>query len=271
MVLNDPRVVTWLLNVYAHLRADYDYLLVVVGDTGTGKSMFLLHLLETWYKVVLKDPRFDASYVDRVNTVYSKWLERFRGLGAFEMNGYDEGSTSLDSKDFMTKLSKDISKLFNVFRAKKFFSVIVLPNFFNLNKYFRENRLRGLVYIPRRGQFRLFTKKQINRVNAYFEGKSLKSLDRSPYVLRGRFGDYKGVLRKAYEVQKMAGIDLLLDEVIDSSQVVVKRDLSQLYLGDVKRLRLSGLSLRAIGLKLGISHQAVKNILVPLVESGEVG
>jgi len=51
---SDLTMVTIMLNIYEHMKKDYDYLLIVCGDTGTGKSRFVLNLFETWYRVILK-------------------------------------------------------------------------------------------------------------------------------------------------------------------------------------------------------------------------
>jgi len=51
---DDRKIISMLLNVHEHLKREWDYLLVIVGDTGTGKSKFALQLLETWYQVILK-------------------------------------------------------------------------------------------------------------------------------------------------------------------------------------------------------------------------
>jgi len=268
MVLRDPRVVTWLLNVYKHLKKDYDYLLIIAGDTGTGKSMFGLQLLETWYKVILKQ-EFDEKRVEQINSDYKNFLTKFQEIGKYDMNIYDEGGTALDSKDFMTKMSKDLSKLFNVFRAKRFFSVIILPNYFNLNKTFRENRLRGLVYISKRGTFKLFTKRQINNINAYFDNKSLKHLNRHKPIMIGSFSDYKGKLRKLYDKRKLQGIDDLLSETINNHQEASLKSKSkyELYGAAITKMRKQCKTYADIAKETGLASRTITRIISQLKEN----
>jgi len=149
---DDRKIISMLLNVHEHLKREWDYLLVIVGDTGTGKSKFALQLLETWYQVILKR-EVKPEMSKQVASDYSVWLDNFSRLKEYDINIYDEGATTLESRQHMTELSKDLTKLFNVFRSKKYFTVIILPSFFYLNKYFRENRLRGLIWINKRGQY----------------------------------------------------------------------------------------------------------------------
>ena len=239
-----------LLNIYEHLKKNYDYTLIVVGDTGTGKSMFCLHLLETWYKIVLKE-EFNKGHIKNINTDYLKWIRRFKQLKAYDMNIFDEGATSLDSKQHMEKVSKDITKLFNVFRCKRFLSVIVLPSFFYLNKYFRENRLRGLVWINERGNYRWYTKQGIKWLNANNERRTLKSMGLAYPIHENKFPDYQGVLKQSYEVMKNEGVDKILDEVLGDNKKKVT--LVDVYKDEVKQMVADGKKHWEIRQELGIS------------------
>lgn len=268
---SDSRMLSFLFNVYEHLREDYDFVLVVVGDTGTGKSMLAIHLLEAWYKVVLGEG-FDKSRIDQVNTSFVSWVEKFKDLQEFDMNIYDEGSTSLDSKESLSKLSRDLTKLFNVFRSKRFFSVIILPSFFNLNKYFRENRLRGLVHVYRRGSYRLFSKVGINYLNSYNERRVVKSMMVARPIHTSTFPDYNGVLRSLYDARKDESVDVVLDEVIGSVRLQKSRvSLFDLHGDDVLKLRKKSVkkfTYHVIGELLGISHMAVQRIVYNLKQKG---
>ena len=254
-VMNDKSLLLLLHNVYSHLKLNYDFLMVIVGDTGSGKSMFGLHLLEMWYKIVLQKGSVDPELIKNVNTDYKKWVRRFKDLDAYDMNIYDEGATALDSKDAMSKLSKDLSKLFNVFRSKRFFSVIILPSFFNLNKYFRENRLRCVVWVDKRGRAKFFDKKYgVKYLNAYNERRPVKDMNRARPFLIVNFPDYKGILREPYEKMKDQGVDDILDEVIErTSTVDFTKDFNEIALEKVRRSREKGKTFKKISEELGIS------------------
>jgi hypothetical protein len=174
--------------------------------------MFMLHLIESWYKVILGKP-ITPELIKNVNVQYNKFATRFKALERFDANVFDEGSTALDSKDAMTKLSKDLSKMYDVMRVKGIFSIIVLPSFFNLNKYFRENRLRGVVWINKRGEYKYYTKQGIQFLNVYNANKPIKNMNLAKPVHHYRFSDYKGVLREEYDKIKTVGVDKIIDEV----------------------------------------------------------
>jgi len=251
---NDARMLQILLNVYEHLKQDYDYVLVVVGETGVGKSHFVLNLFDTWYKKILRQ-EITESMVKQVTTDYKTWLKNFKGLKEFDMNVYDEGATTLNAKDHATTISKDIAKLFNVFRAKKFFTVIVLPSFWDLNKYFRERRLRGLVYVDKRGHYRFYTKLGITFLNAYNERRYVKTMWGATPFHNAVFPAYKGVMLKAYEEDKMKTIEGVLDEVINTNAENKKKNASvvDIYKDQVLELLKKGYTQPKIRDELGMS------------------
>lgn len=255
-------MVSILLNVYAHLQRNYDYLLVVVGDTGVGKSMWVLHLLETWYRVVL-GRELDDSLVDNVCISYRSWVENFQRLGRFDLNVFDEGSTALDSKDAMSKLSRDLAMLFNVVRVKGVFSVVVLPSFFHLNKYFRENRLRGVVWIDRRGRYSFFSKVGVKFLNVYNASRRYKSMGVARPIHRGVFPDYSGVFRSVYDSKKDLGVSEVLDGVISGlDEAVIRRSrVEDLIVDDVRRLLGEGLSQRVIAVRLKTSQSTINKVV----------
>jgi len=260
---HDTRMVVFLNNVYEHLKRDWDYLLVVVGDTGTGKSRWALQLLDTWYRIVLKQ-KISKGLSKQIASDYSVWIKNFKSLKAFDMNIYDEGATTLESRQHMSRLSGDLTKLFNVFRSKKFFSVIIIPNFFYLNKYFRENRLRGLVWIDKRGHYRLFSKVGISYLNAYNENRKVKSMFLAKPVHRSNFPDYKGSLLEAYTFEKDKLVDSVLDEVVHGSSK--RKSLVELYFEDVVVLRGKGFNVRVIAQELGVSVGTVHSCVAKMKE-----
>jgi len=267
----DYRMLTILLNIYEHLKENWDYLLVVVGDTGTGKSMFCLHLLEEWYRFVLKQSVSDDLAVQMASD-YRVWLKNFKSLGEYDMNIYDEGATTLDSKAHMTKLSRDLSKLFNVFRAKKFFSVIVLPSFFDLNKYFREKRLRGLVWVDKRGHYKFYTRVGIDYLNAYNERAVIKSMYRAGAFHESVFPDYKGVLLKPYLEAKENTMRGVLDEVIESGTKRVEKPETavQVFYEPVAKLLKKGYTQIKIREELGIGSKTITQIRMKLIKEGVI-
>lgn len=259
------RMIYILDNIYRNLQKDYDYVLVVVGDAGVGKSRLVLQLLDTWYRAILKKP-IHSKMISQVNTKFTDWVEQFAKLKQYDMNIFDEGVTGLASTDHMTKISKNITKLFDVMRSDRFFSIIVLPNFFKLNKTFREDRLRGLIYVTRRGKYKYYTKREINMINQYNETRKIKSIEGSPYAHTENFPDYKGIMLKAYLKNKDKGIEEVRDQVITESRMEEFRgkNFEVIFKEDVKELRFpkkgEAKTIKEISEILGISNGIVGRI-----------
>jgi len=251
---HDVGIIRILLNIKRGLEKNFDYVLVIAGDTGTGKSMWNLHLVEAWTKLLggKVDKKTAPTIMKQVNVEKLKWLGEFKELKRYDINTFDEGAAGLGSKQYMEMFSKTLEMLFQVVRHKMFFSVIVVPNFFRLNKFFREDRLRGLVYVNKRGHYNFYTRKQVIKLCLINEKRIIKKMNIVPSLHCGSFPDYDGVLREPYEKLKDIGVDNILDEVIEMNKP--KRNVSVLEANKnkVKKLLEMGKTSLQIREKLNI-------------------
>lgn len=207
-----------LYNIYTHLyKLNYDYPLIIVGDTGNGKSMLALHLYELWNKVILNKEVTEENIKD-ISIDRHEWLKNFKTLEACDCNVFDEGITGLYSKEAMNSFARSLEKLYQVFRKKRYFTIILIPDFFMLTKFFRDHRARGLIHVNKRGEYKFYTKDRIRWINAYNENKVHKKLDCTKPFFESGFPDYKGVLRKPYDKKSMEGVDGILDEIIQDTK-----------------------------------------------------
>lgn len=248
-------MITLLIDVYEHMKKDYDFMMVITGDTGTGKSHFALNLFETWYRCILKKP-VTKDMVKQISQNYQGWLKSFSEIGEYDMNIFDESARDLNSIDFATRISKDINKLFDVCRCKKFFSVVILPNFFRLNKALREDRIRGLVWVYKRGQYMVFSKEDLKYLNGYNERRKIKSMRVARPSFCASFPGYKGVLLKDYEERKMSGVDEVLEEVMGSISKT-KKTLTEEYQDEVNELIDAGKTYAQIRKELSIGSYII--------------
>ena len=254
----DLGVITILQNVKAHMDMDYDFLLPIVGDTGAGKSRFALNLMETWYRVILKQP-VTADMISHVSQDYGSWLKNFQNIKPYDINIYDECSRDLSSRDFMTRMSKDLNKLFDVCRSKRFFSIVILPNFFRLNKALREDRLRGLIWIPKRGSYKLYSKEGIKYLNGYNANRKIKSMHLARPFHSSCFPDYKGVMLENYIKQKDEGVDEVLAEVIGNLEPKInsRTTIAEIMKPKVQKLIKQGKNYKEIAKELNVSNGTV--------------
>ena len=210
---SDWAIFELLLGIKQGLERNYDFVLVVSGDTGTGKSVFVMHLVEAWLKLNGKSVTKDD--IRLINVDKLKWLNQFKELEHFDINVFDEGAAGLGSKQYMETFSKTLEMLFQVIRYKRFFTIIIVPNFFRLNKFFREDRLRGMFYINKRGEYKYYSRDRVQHLCEKNSRYYVKKMDFVQPLFRGKFPDYDGVLLNAYDNMKEEGVNNILDEVIE--------------------------------------------------------
>ena len=203
---------TLLFSIKKGLSKKFDMVLVIAGDTGTGKSHFGMQLIETWQKVLGRD--FDPSLIERINVDKEKWLKKFKELDRYDANLFDEGAAGLGSKQSLEKFGKTLEMLFQVIRYKGYFTIIIVPNFFRLNKFFREDRLRGLFYIHKRGKYKYYSRDRVVTLCQKNSRLYVKNMSLVAPLFTGKFPEYKGRLLDAYEDMKDEGVQKILDEVI---------------------------------------------------------
>lgn len=208
-----PQLVWTLLNIYFHMKEEkYDCPFLICGETGVGKTDFQLHVVELWYRVVLQQ-EFNEGHIRYIKNTRKAWVKNFKLINMYDINSNDEGADGITSKEGMTRFGKDLQKLYNVFRKKLFLTPILLPDYFELPLYFRK-RIRGCIFIPKRGQFKYYTKENLKWINALNENQDFKKMEVTKSFFAGTFPKYEGVLRKPYDDMSQLSSDTILDEMI---------------------------------------------------------
>ena len=258
----DRKIITFLLIIFEHMKKEYDFPVVITGVPGTGKSHFGLQLLDTWYRVILRK-KVTASNVSQVNQIYRKFIKTFKNIEEYDMNIFDEGSTSLGSTDFMTKVSKDMNKLADVFRCKRFFWVIVLPNYFRLNKALREDRIRAVIWIDKRAHYKIISKYGLKYLNGFNDRRKIKSMNVAYPILQYHWPEYKGPMLKPYQDQKMEGVDDVYESILNNIETEnMPKNLSELLYPKMKKLYVKGEdgkfpTVRAMAKQLEVSNDTI--------------
>jgi len=149
MIKENTALSIFLKSIYKKRFAqNYDYVIVITGKKGLGKSRgLLLNIIQYWYKRVLKrrqrEPkRFVFTAKDFLHMLYiSK---------DYDICALDESSNVLYKGDYMTALNKSINKIYDQLREQFYFTIFVLPNFFSLDKTFREDQVNYVLNVTHR-------------------------------------------------------------------------------------------------------------------------
>jgi len=182
---------------------DDDFLILCIGETGSGKSMFMLHGMELF----LGDKK-SIDYIGFTKSSYANALIRAAKSGKPRMCINDEANIS--KRDSITKYNKDMITLFYSNRGANIFHWWNNPSIDMLDKSFINERIKAVVYIktktvnlPRLYYF--FWQKDIKKIMEKYktlDTNVLKKVCRKYAYYRGWFRDYNGDLKKPYLEQK---------------------------------------------------------------------
>ena len=180
-------------NVLFIQSKDWDCCFIIDGVEGSGKST--LGFICSYYlnpKLTLENIAIDGNDA----------LKKLQSLPDKSLLMIDEGALMFSSKDAMKREQKKLIQVISVIRQKNMILIIVLPSYFELNKYLAVHRSRFLLHVYstanlERGRFAYFgTKKkrglyELGRKNNYSYTRP-----RSDFV--GRFREFNP-FGKAYK------------------------------------------------------------------------
>lgn len=154
---NLPRIINGVENIIK--SGEDDFLILIVGDTGCGKSHLMLHIMEMYLGDMAS-----VDYIGLNRQSFANALKRASTASLPRFLAHDEAAIS--KRDSLTKYNKHLIDLYMSIRGLKIFHVWCNPSANMIDKMFIEERLRGLIHI---------TTKDINnpRVYYYYQKKGL--------------------------------------------------------------------------------------------------
>jgi len=179
---------------------DDDVLFLAVGDTGSGKSMLMLHAYEYF-----AGEHADIKYIGFTREDFADSLNECRKLPkGVRFVGNDEAN--INKREALTKWNRELLDLYYSIRGLNIFHWWSNPSVDMIDKPFIKDRVKGLF---------LITTKDINKPRIYFYFKKSKLLQiyekygnldiktikkvRGAYAsYRGWFKDYTGFLKQDY-------------------------------------------------------------------------
>jgi len=178
------------------IRSDWDMIFTIDGYEGTGKSVFAQQV------AFYCDP---TLILDRIVFNEEDFKKAVTNAGKYQAIIYDEAYGGLSSRAAMSNVNRSIIKMLTVIRAKNLFIFIVLPTFFDLDKYIALWRSRGLinVYSPgdfERGYFSFYGREEKRKL--YVTGKQEYNYGFGKPNFRGRFTNRYLVDEEAYRKKK---------------------------------------------------------------------
>ena len=194
---------------------DWDMLFVIDGAEGSGKSV--LAMQAAYYC----DPTLTLD-----NVVFTPYEFRKAILKAKKYQAviYDEAYTGLSARATMSMINRALVSMLAEIRQKNLFVFVVMPTFFDLDKYVALWRSRALINVYtgdnfQRGFFKFFNKTK--KKDLYIHGKKYYNYNKPEANFIGRFPNYYPLDQEAYKKKKR---ESLIDREKKAEEAQIKHE-----------------------------------------------
>ena len=178
------------------IKSDWDMVILVDGEEGGGKSVLAQQC--AYYN----DP---TLCLDRICFTPNEFRKAILSAKKYQAVIYDEAYTGLSARATMSLINRTLISMLAEIRQRNLFVYVVMPTFFDLDKYAAIWRSRALIHVYtakgfQRGFFTFFNKDR--KKDLYIHGKKFYSYGKPPANFHGRFPNHYTVDEKAYREKK---------------------------------------------------------------------
>jgi|10_taG_2_1085330.scaffolds.fasta_scaffold01156_20 hypothetical protein len=236
-----------------HLK-EWDSVIAICGVSGVSKSNLGLHMAEYWY-TKLKGI-CESEDIKHFCLTKEDFVTDLSDCVPFEMTIFDEAG-ELSSRSALSKFNKSMMIAYQVIRADKIFTILILPELWYLDSFFRNTKIKALFHVYKRGRVACWLSQKVKKLVQLNQSRYLKNY----YLVKPDFYDtfpiYKGVMADSYlkmKTSKTRQARLKLKEQISEKSAVNERDLRN---AKIKALLEAGLTQRDVANQLGVSQATV--------------
>lgn len=227
------------------IKKDWDMVTIIDGEEGVGKSVL------TQQCAYYLDPTINLS---RICFTPSEFKEAILKAEKYQAVIFDEAYTGLSSRAATSRINKTLVSLLAEIRQKNLFIFIVMPTFFELDRYAALWRSRLLLHTYKgkgfqRGFFSFYNSEKKSEL--YMKGKKLYQYWVKPNFI-GRFCKGYVVDEQEYRKKKLQATK----DIDKEEQKENKKSLSNV----IKRMKEKGLNLREISELLGYNYSYIKDL-----------
>ncbi len=226
----DGKLLKVLNRMKERQEKNFDNVILLVGDVGTGKSTLTFLMLYYMLNGKLSIENIGIGAEDSIQKI-----SKLPNKGGIDL---DDASSIFYGSDHASKHQKQAIKVLHLCRSKNLTILLTTPDLFKLNSYLVTQRTRAVikVYVTNnleRGRFAFYGHKKVKGL--YSLGKKYNNTFPSkikPDFL-GRFSDFKLPFNTQYEnLKEKAMEDLFENKPKDYTQ----REMKPIYITMLKRL-----------------------------------
>lgn len=178
-------------------KEDFDFVMVVDGEEGSGKSVMAFQIAK------VLDPNFKK---ENICFTADEFINAITKAKKNECIVFDEGFTGLSSRASLSEVNNLVIALMMEMRQKNLFIIIVMPSVFMLDKYAVFHRAKGLFHVymneGHRGYWRFFNRKALKYL--YITGKKFYEYTGCEHTSFGRFHKQYTINEQEYRRKKAA-------------------------------------------------------------------
>jgi hypothetical protein len=207
-----------LLTAKNVIKKDWDMVFIVDGAEGSGKSVLAMQM--AYYC----DPTLTLERIVFTPNTFRKAIIQAKQYQAVI---YDEAYTGLSARATMSMINRALVSMLAEIRQKNLFVFVVMPTFFDLDKYVALWRSRALINVYtgenfERGYFKFFNKTK--KKDLYINGKKFYNYNKPESNFIGRFTDFYTVDKEEYRKKKK---ESLLDREKKAEEQQIKHEVEQ--------------------------------------------
>lgn len=178
------------------IKRDLDMVFSIDGGEGAGKSVLTMQCA---YYV---DPTLT---LERVAFTPTEFRHAIINAQPYQSVIYDEAYTGLSSRATMSLINRTLISMLAEIRQKNLFVFVVMPTFFDLDRYVAIWRSRALIHVYfgddfERGYFAFYNTDK--KKDLYINGKKFYGYSKPRPNFSGRFTNYYPIDEAAYRLKK---------------------------------------------------------------------
>lgn len=242
------------------VKKDWDMIFLYDGFEGSGKSVKAMQ--DAFYF----DPTLSFERMCFNPRQFTKAVTNAKPIQAVV---YDEAYTGLSSRAAMSLINRTLVKMLAEIRQKNLFVAIVMPTFFDLDKYAAIWRSRALIHVYtlgsfQRGFFNFYNMQK--KKELYVLGKKFYSYSRPAPNFKGRFTNYYPLNEEEYrEIKKKS----LIKQQATEDEIIVKQMAQHQMFENV--FNVEGITHKKKAELIGISEATYWNWVRKYNETGSLG